>query len=206
MTTDSRKDVVATASISYECTPKSLSALGTMAGLSVRPVPWCDLGLSLLYQRVRNEETGVLTSGQIVTVPYNGSSYSLFGDRDVDELDIGLRGTITFTRDLSLQFFTQLLLARGTYRNYRILIGSEDFVPLGEDLSGNFDFNEATLNANVLLRWEYLPGSTMYLVWTQSRYEDSGYYGTSFGSRLNDTFKLPHEDVLLLKVSYWFSL
>jgi hypothetical protein len=64
------------------------------------------------------------------------------------------------------------------------------------------DFNEAILNANVLLRWEYLPGSTLFLVWTQGRSGDSGDYGNGFGTRFRDTFTLPHEDVLVLKISY----
>jgi hypothetical protein len=70
----------------------------------------------------------------------------------------------------------------------------------------NADFNEAILNANVLLRWEYIPGSTLYLVWTQARSGDSGDYSSGFGPRFRDTFALPHEDVLVLKVSYWFPL
>jgi hypothetical protein len=46
----------------------------------------------------------------------------------------------------------------------------------------------------------------MYLVWTQGRFSDSGNYSSGFGRRFSDTFSLPHEDVLLLKMSYWLSL
>ena len=64
-------------------------------------------------------------------------------------------------------------------------------------------FNATTFNANMLLRWEFLPGSTLYLVWTQGRSGDSGDYSASFSRRFTETFRLPHEDVLVVKVSYW---
>jgi hypothetical protein len=58
----------------------------------------------------------------------------------------------------------------------------------------------------VLLRWEYLPGSTLYLVWTQARYGDHGRYGIGLQERFGDAFGLPREDVLMVKGTYWFSL
>jgi hypothetical protein len=119
-------------------------------------------------------------------------------------VDLAFRGIITFTRTLSLQFTTQVLIARGAYRNTRRLVDATSFepepIPEGQD-----DFNTTTLNANVLLRWEYLPGSTAYLVWTQQRYGDSGNADTGLKQRFWDTFELPHDDVVLLKVSYWLS-
>jgi hypothetical protein len=113
---------------------------------------------------------------------------------------------VTFTRTLSLQFFSQLLLARGTYHNYKRLVSSTELLPFEYPaFSGSVDpaFNVTTFNANILLRWEFLPGSTMYLVWTQGRSGDSGEYSASFSRRFTETFRLPHEDVLVVKVSYW---
>jgi hypothetical protein len=130
------------------------------------------------------------------------TGFSLFGDRDIDELDLGLRGIVTFTRNLSLQFYTQLLLARGKYERYRRLVNSTTFA---EDFPApaSHDFHQAIFNANVLLRWEFVPGSALYFVWTQSRFGDSGLYSTDFGDRFAQAFALPHEDVLFAKVSYW---
>jgi hypothetical protein len=156
------------------------------------------------YQRTRHEETGVFDRGSILSLVVGGTPFSVFGDRDLDELDVACRGTLTFTRTLSLQFYSQVLLARGRYMNYRRLVAPatfrNDIVP-----PGTYDFNEVILNANVLLRWEYLPGSTLFLVWTQGRYDDTKNYLSSLGERFGDAFRLPHEDVLLLKVNYWFS-
>jgi hypothetical protein len=51
-----------------------------------------------------------------------------------------------------------------------------------------------------------LPGSTIYLVWTQGRFDDRGDYSVGFGRRFSDTFAVPHEDVLLLKMTYYLPL
>jgi len=117
---------------------------------------------------------------------------------------------VTFTRTLSVQFFLQSFVARGAYRDFKALVNRllipypylDGYNP--DRVSPNF--NAVNFNANVLLRWEYLPGSTVYLVWTQGRFGDTGNYGTSIEERLGDTWSLPRQDVLVLKVNYWFSL
>ena len=52
---------------------------------------------------------------------YTTNGLNLFGVRDVDQYDVALRGTVTFTRAVSLQFFTQVFLAQGRYRDFREL-------------------------------------------------------------------------------------
>jgi Domain of unknown function (DUF5916) len=198
---DERKAVNGSWYTGYEFDTKKKSSFFMGPSLVVRPASWMELDPSLLYLRTRSEEAAVVSGGMVPAV--NGSS--LFADRDIDELDLELRGILTFTRTLTLQFYTQMLLARGKYVHYRRLMGDALFasdVPSALD----YDFNQGTFNANVLLRWEFVPGSALYLVWTQSRAGDSGWYQTGFGSRFGEVFALPHEDVLFLKVSYWLPL
>ena len=81
------------------------------------------------------------------------------------------------------------------------------FQPVAWDLSsGTPDFNDNILNANIVLRWEYLPGSTVYLVWTHERAGSEPRYGSGFSDDLSRTFRLPVNNVLLAKISYWWSL
>ena len=206
VTTDPRKDLSATLVGIYDVDVKRKRTATAQAMVTLRPASWMELTPLVLYSQTRNEEAWVFPYGS--TPPVTGTPHSLFGDRNVNQLDLELRGIVTFTRDLSLQFFSQVLLARGEYSNYRELINSTTLSayspPTGSFI--NPDFNAITFNANVLLRWEYLPGSTIYLVWTQGRFGESGTYSTGFGQRFNDTFALPHEDVLLLKVSYWLPI
>ena len=184
-----------------------MKSLNTSLQLTFRPSAWFEFTPGVYYIRTRNEEAWVFPDGSIPAV--TGSKFSLFGDRSIDELDVDLRGIVTFTRTLSLQFYTQVLLARGKYERYKLLMGSAALAPYDYMSYAGFqshDFNAATFNANVLLRWEYLPGSELYLVWTQGRFGDSGVYATGFGKRFGQTFLLPHEDVIVLKMNYRLSL
>jgi hypothetical protein len=206
--TDERLSVSATVTGSYIVDQRSKQGWTTSAALTVRPVSSIELTPTVFWMQTRNEEAWVFPGGNVSDPALTPSSFSVFADRDVDELDFALRGILTFTRTVSLQFYTQILLARGAYRGYRRFVNG---VPQLYDFPSNpgyqsGDFNEAFLNANVLLRWEYLPGSTFYLVWTQGRFGDSGDYRTGFGPRLRDAFALPHEDAVLAKLSYWLPL
>jgi len=206
--TDPRANVFATLAGGYASDQKGKKAWTGSLGLSVRPVSWIELNPTFLWLRSRNEEAWVFPGGNVSDPAVTPSPFSVYASRDLDEMDMELRGTVTFTKNLSLQFFGQILLARGIYRDYRRFIGE---TAVAYDYPSNpafvsADFNEAILNANVLLRWEYIPGSTLYLVWTQGRAGDSGDYETGFSQRFGDTFALPHEDALVLKISYWFPL
>jgi hypothetical protein len=69
------------------------------------------------------------------------------------------------------------------------------------------DFRIRSLRGNAVLRWEYRPGSTMFLVWQQSRHSDDRLareFGVaSDGARL---FSAPAENMLILKMNYWLDL
>ena len=206
--TDPRANVFATLTGIYAFNEKGKRSWTGSLGLSLKPASWVEFDPTVLWLRSRHDEAWVYPGGNVTDTAVSPLPFSVYADRDVDELDLELTGTVTFTRNISLQCFTQILLARGIYRNYRRFDGDAP-VPYDYPLNPSYvsaDFNEAILNANVLLRWEYIPGSTLYLVWTQGRFGDSGDYGSGFGPRFRDTFALPHEDVLVLKISYWFPL
>jgi hypothetical protein len=205
LTTDERKPVIGSLIFSGELDAKEKKSLTTLLRLTWRPASWIELNPSILSVVTRREETSVVSGGSVATVDVGGAQRSLFADRDLDEVDLDLRGTVTFTRSLSLQFFFQALIARGSHSDYRALTGSTEFAT-GVTGVPNYDFNQGIFNANVLLRWEYFPGSSLYLVWTQSRYGDSGNASTGYRDRFHEVFALPHEDVLFLKVSYWLPL
>jgi hypothetical protein len=170
----------------------------TQLGVELRTVTWMNWQFAIGYHRVRMQEAWVenVESGTITS--------SIFGDRSTDEYNVTLRGTVTFTPELTLQVYTQLFLARGHYENPRVLSGTSLFLPSA--FSTSPDFNEQSLNANVVLRWEYLPGSTLFLVWSHARSGGNQDYFSSFGGNVGDTFRLPASNVLLLKMTYWMSV
>ncbi len=67
----------------------------------------------------------------------------------------------------------------------------------------NPDFNYISLRGNAVLRWEYMPGSTIYLVWTQSR-ENLGSTGEFyFGQSMRHLFNIEPDNIFMLKITYW---
>jgi hypothetical protein len=70
----------------------------------------------------------------------------------------------------------------------------------------NPDFTTRSLRGNAVLRWEYLPGSTLFLVWQQTRSDD-----TLFGDAANVQFnrdqaallRAPADNIFVIKVAYW---
>ena len=68
------------------------------------------------------------------------------------------------------------------------------------------NFHVQSLRVNAVLRWEYRPGSTLFVVWSQARANfDSKGDEFDFGDDLDVLFSEDPEDVFLIKVSKWFS-
>lgn len=65
------------------------------------------------------------------------------------------------------------------------------------------DFNVRSLRGNAVLRWEYRPGSTLFLVWQQRRSEDVGVGSFDLGRDLRALAEAPADNVLIVKLNYW---
>ncbi len=147
------------------------------------------------------------TSADDPTLPPN-LTHSIFAERTVSQWDLVSRGSFVFARDLTLQYYLQVFFAKGKYENTQRMISNDTFVPyaFGPSASANLpDFTTLSLNSNIVIRWEYMPGSTAYLVWSQARAGFAGNYATPFADNISNTFALPATNVFLLKISYWFS-
>lgn len=136
----------------------------------------------------------------------------LFGTRDTREFDVSLRTNVVFRPNLSLQLYSQLFAARGRYRDFRLLAAPDDL----RDLAGypkRRDLSLQSLVSNAVLRWEYRPGSALYVVWSHHRGDaldvlrlpapgaPTPFEQGTF-DHLGDTFGLYPENVLLVKLSY----
>ena len=199
---DVRQPVIASFQSMYLNSSKNLSSFLSSLQLTLRPATWIELTPAFTYGVTRDDETWLIRVR-------SENGFSVFGDRDVDQYDFSLRGLVMFTRNMSLQFFTQLFLAKGRYDNFSILNANDKLQSYGYSADSTFtspNFNQKVVNANVVFRWEYVPGSTLYLVWTHERFGDNGDYERGFGNNIDDAFRLPSDNVLLLKLTYWWSL
>jgi hypothetical protein len=68
------------------------------------------------------------------------------------------------------------------------------------------DFNVRSLVGNLVFRWEYRPGSTIFLVWQRLQEDEVSLGSFDFGRDLSALARAPAENVFMIKVSYWFAL
>lgn len=146
--------------------------------------------------------------------PYEGFAdryyVAVFGRRDTRALELSLRGTLTFSPMLSVQSFAQLLLARGRYTDPSLRLDKDTLLPF-PDYPKRHEFVLNSFRVNVVLRWEYRPGSVLYLVWAHDRdaYDradpfqpDSWYQELTFPEQLRDTFRLFPDNAFTVKLTY----
>jgi hypothetical protein len=69
----------------------------------------------------------------------------------------------------------------------------------------NPDFSFRQFRSNLVLRWEYRPGSTLYVVWSQGRTGSESYWDSSFSSNWDGLWRTRPDNVFLVKLSYWLS-
>ena len=75
--------------------------------------------------------------------------------------------------------------------------------PASANTIGNPDFNYLSLRGSAVLRWEYLPGSALYFVWTQNRQDVEANGEFNFGNSMKNLFDLRADNIFLIKISYW---
>jgi Domain of unknown function (DUF5916)/Carbohydrate family 9 binding domain-like len=132
--------------------------------------------------------------------------------------DLTMRSSFLFDRDKSLELYLQPFLTVGDYNNLRELAtpDSYDLRPYGAYDPRNRDFSIGAVNMNLVYRWEYRPGSTVFLVWQHARNsrDQRYYYGDPDDpqNRFTNNFSMDPlmdneaENTFLLKISYWLPI
>ena len=160
----------------------------------------------------------------------SGQRY-VFGTIDQKELTLQTRVNWILNPRSSLQVYMQPLLSTGRYDEFKELAAPRTYTfrrygspgsslsynriarsytvdpdALGPSPAFTFDdpaFNFKSLLANAIFRWEFRPGSTLYVVWTQQRQDDA--FPGDFRARrdLARLFSASADDVFLVKLTYW---
>ncbi len=130
----------------------------------------------------------------------------LYGTLRTKLIDLTTRADFTFHPNLSVQFYMQPFIAVGAYENFKELARpkSFDFQPYAYTL--NHDFNFKSLNSNLVLRWEYRPGSTIFLVWQQQKNNFDHPGELNFRRDVDDVFSASGDHIFLIKASFWMNL
>ena len=139
-----------------------------------------------------------------------GVRHYTFARLDQRTLSLRLRLNYTATPNLTLQVYAEPFVSKGRYSDVREIADpraaaySERYRPYGT-AGATSEFNYKQFRSNVVLRWEYRPGSLLYLVWTQGREGSASEYGTrSWGREIGDLFGLRPDNTFLVKFSHWF--
>ena len=124
---------------------------------------------------------------------------------------MSLTGRVDYTLStvLTLQLYAQPFVSKGTYSNVRELADpnaaafDNRYKPYAATPGG---FNDKEFNSTVVLRWEYRPGSTLFVVWTQGRADYTQIEGPrSLAGNFRDMFDLHPNNTFLVKASYWIN-
>ena len=135
----------------------------------------------------------------------------VYGELESHTLDFTTRANISFTPTLSLQFYVQPFITIGDYKNFKELVEPRSYEFRPYALNENRDFHRRSLRGNTVLRWEFRPGSTLFLVWTQSReaaLESVREADLEFRPlhRLRSSFTDEGKNIFLIKCRYWFGM
>jgi hypothetical protein len=69
----------------------------------------------------------------------------------------------------------------------------------------NPDFSFRQFRSNLVARWEWKPGSSVYVVWSQGRTDSLAAWNESFRDNWDALWRTEPDNVFLVKISYWFS-
>ena len=133
----------------------------------------------------------------------------VFGHLDQTTVALTERINYTMTPNLSLQIYAEPFVSAGDYTNFKELANgrainySDRYVPYA--YSGTPDFNVKSFRTTNVLRWEYKPGSTLFVVWQQARENDTVPGGFRFGRDVHDIFGVTPTNVFLVKLAYWLN-
>ena len=198
-------------------------------GLTLQPSTRFQVSATPNYLRAISPRQYVTTfTGGGPAATY-GSRY-VFARIDQSTFLMQLRANYTIGPDLTLELYGEPFAASGRYYGLGELAAARTFrlreygtsgggTTLARDSAGDYtitdnggadtlrianpDFNILSFRSNAVLRWEWRPGSTLYLVWAQNKF---GYQPTArlvgFGD-LADSFGARGDNFFAVKVSYW---
>ena len=69
----------------------------------------------------------------------------------------------------------------------------------------NPNFSQQSLRGNAVFRWEYRPGSVLYVAWTHSRFDQSPFGNLEFTRDREALFAAPPDNIFLVKASWWLT-
>jgi hypothetical protein len=135
-------------------------------------------------------------------------THYVFGELRQRTSSMTLRLNYTLRPTLSVQLYGQPFVSAGRYDRYKELIDgrapyAQRFAPFAFPHSA--DFKVLSFRTTNVMRWEFKPGSTLFVVWQQGRegFLPNGTF--RFGRDYGDVFSTPGTNMVLVKLAYWLN-
>jgi hypothetical protein len=155
----------------------------------------------------------------------------LMGHMEQTTYGLTVKLQVNVTPDVSLQFYGAPFTSTAKYSDFKRAadtrshtmserfhlftpeeIGFRDGVYTITDDNGQLacrfadpDFNFNEFRSNLVARWEYMPGSTLYFVWEYRMSDRENRYLPAWNDNLERMFSLPSSHTLMVKINYWFN-
>jgi len=227
--TDPRRRLVFSLGGSYTTREFDASAAALDLQAAWRPFPALTLTAGPSIRRNIVSAQYLATVPDSLASQTYGRRY-VFGELDQTEVAGTTRVSLATSPRTSLQVYFQPLVSAGAYAAVKELLAPRtyDFTRYGIDggtvreTGGRLlidpdgtgpargfsiakpDFNVRSMRLNAVFRWEFRPGSSMFVAWTQQRREVAPWGEFDFGDDVSALFTAPADDVVMVKVSYWF--
>lgn len=201
------------------------------AGMSFtyRPIDALSISLSPSYTKGRRDLQ------YVDTYDFENNQRYIISTLNSKNLNADIRINYNLTPDLTFQYWGQPFVFSGNYSNFKRVTNSmsEDYnsrfhifdnneisydelneiYNVDENQDGNIDysidnpnFNFFEFRSNLVIRWEYVPGSTLFVVWSQGRTGDNNIGEFNFRKDMDALYSIVPHNVFLVKFSYRISL
>lgn len=143
--------------------------------------------------------------------------------------NVTLRLNYNITPDISIQYYGSPFISSGSYSDFKRAsdagagslskrshtfteteITHDDRYLVTEGTKNysfnNPDFSFREFRSNLVARWEYRPGSVLYLVWENNRRSRDYAYYSSLNHNLHDLFGVVPTNVFMVKMSFWLGI
>lgn len=192
--------------------------------LTYKPINTISISLSPAYFSAQDNLQ------YVTTIEGNGPDNYIMGHLNSKQFSVSARINIGITPDMSIQYYGQPFYFAGDYSKYKTITNPDaddyydrfhEYTPNeiqydsesniynvkkngnGTDFSfDNPDFHFLQYRSNLVYRWEYKPGSTIFLVWSQGRTMDGPEGTFMFNDYSKQLRSAPGQNDFLIKISY----
>jgi hypothetical protein len=232
VSTDQRRALVLSTNPNGGCTLEDACFFAVDPGVTWRPASNISFTLGPGYSYEESRAQYVRAVDDPTATAFFGRRY-VFADLTQRTVSMDTRVAVTFTPSLTFELYVQPFIASADYARYKEFAAPRELTkrvygvdvgtiapragdaagfvvdPDGDGPAGAFDvddpsFTLRSLRGNAVVRWEYRPGSTLFLVWTLNHQDALADGDLDLTRDVRGVFNGPLESIFLVKLNYWF--